>query len=141
MQTAPARLVDAKVPVRLKLAALWTSLMFCYIYGDYFGLYVPGKVQGMLNGIMGPLGPVTQKVLVGTSVMLAIPAVMVFLSTVLPPAINRWVNIVLGMFYTVIMLLTMPGAWAFYIFLGVVEVALTLLIVWHAWTWPKESTA
>lgn len=27
------------VPVRIKLAALWTSVMFCYIYADYFEMY------------------------------------------------------------------------------------------------------
>jgi hypothetical protein len=37
------------------------------------------------------------------------------------------------------MLITMPGAWAFYIFLGVVEVVLTALIVWYAWNWPRQE--
>ena len=49
-------LENANVNVRVKLAALWASVMFCYIYADYFGLYVPGKLQGMLEGKMGPLG-------------------------------------------------------------------------------------
>jgi len=29
------KLQDVKVHVKAKLASLWTSLMFCYIYGDY----------------------------------------------------------------------------------------------------------
>jgi hypothetical protein len=37
------------------------------------------------------------------------------------------------------MLITMKGAWLFYQFLGVVEVALTMLIVWHAWNWPASN--
>jgi hypothetical protein len=69
--------------------------------------------------------------------MMAIPAVMVFLSLALKPAINRWANIVLGTLYTLIMLATMPGAWAFYIFFGVVEVVLTALVAWYAWRWPR----
>lgn len=40
-------LEDIKVPVRLKLWALWTALMFCYVYGDYSGLYPPGQLKGM----------------------------------------------------------------------------------------------
>jgi hypothetical protein len=59
---------------------------------------------------------------------MAVPSLMVFLSLALKPNPNRWVNIILGVIYTVIMLITMPGAWAFYIFLGVVEVVLTALI-------------
>jgi hypothetical protein len=50
---------DIPVHVRFKLAGLWSALMFCYIYGDYFGLYVPGKLKGMLAG-EGPIGPVSE---------------------------------------------------------------------------------
>lgn len=138
-QTAPKALDDPKIPVRIKLSALWASVMFCYLYGDYFGLFKPGTLQSMLDGMMGPLGPTTQGVLVGTALMMAIPSAMVFLSLVLKAAICRWANILLGAVYTAIMLMTMPGAWTFYLMLGVIEVALTLLIVRYAWTWPKRS--
>lgn len=133
-----SNLDDVKIHVRFKLAALWSSLVFCYIYGDYFGLYTPGTLQEMLQGRMGPLGQVTQMVLLGTSLMLAVPSVMVFLTLALRPGITRWANIVLGLVYTAIMLMTMPGAWIFYIFFGVVEVALSLAIVWYAWRWSKR---
>jgi hypothetical protein len=129
-------LEDIKVPLRVKLAVLWASLMHCYIYGDYFGLYVPGKLQRMLDGI-GPFGPTTQGMLLTTAALLAIPAVMVFLVVILKPAINRWMNIGLGIFYTLIMLMTMPGSWTFYIFLGIIEILLSIAIVWYAWKWPK----
>lgn len=139
MNKDPGTLHDFKIHVKLKLSALWTSVMFCYIYGDYFGLYPPGKLQGMLDGRMGPLGPVTQGVLLGTAALMAIPSLMVVLTLVLRPPIARWANILFGALFTVIMLITMPGAWAFYFFLGVIEVALTALIVWYAWTWPREA--
>jgi hypothetical protein len=132
-------LEDFQVPVKVKLSALWTAVMFCYVYGDYFGLYVPGQLQGMLAGKMGPLGPTTQGVLLGTSIMLALPGLMVFLSLALKPAMSRWFNIAMGTLYTLIMLVTMPGAWTFYIFFGVVEVVLTALVVWHAWRWPRQT--
>jgi hypothetical protein len=141
MGKAATVLDDIKVHVKLKLSALWVSVTLCYIYGDYFGLYEPGKLQGMLEGTMGPLGPTTQGVLLGTAILMAIPSVMVFLSLALKPNPNRWVNIVLGVIFTVIMLITMPGAWVFYMFLGVVEVVLTALIVWYAWKWPKQEAA
>jgi hypothetical protein len=130
-------LQDVKADVKIKLAALWASVMFCYLYADYFGLYAPGKLQGMLNGQMAPLGPVTQGVLLGTSLMMAIPSVMIFLSVVLKPSLNRPLNIVFGTIYTAIILLTMWD-WAFYIFFGIIEVTLTALVVWYAWTWPRD---
>lgn len=130
---------DLKMHVKMKISALWASVMFCYLYGDYFWLYAPGKLQEMLAGRMTPLGPVTQGVLVGTSVAMAIPAVMVFLSLALKAHLNRRLNIVLGVLYTAFVLLTMPGAWAFYIFMGSVDVTLTALIVWYAWRWPEQN--
>lgn len=131
---------DIKIHVKLKISALWSSVMFCYIYADYFGLYVPGSLQRILAGKMGPLGSVTQMVLLGTAVTLAIPSVMIFLSLVLKPNVNRWLNIVLGVLYTAIILITM-WSWAFYIFYGVIEIALTALVVWYAWNWPKQKAA
>ena len=143
MQKAGALLDDIAIHVKVKISALWVSVMLCYIYGDYFELYTPGKLQEMLEGRMGPLGPVTQGVLLATAVLMAIPSVMVFLSLVLKPNANRRINIILGVFYTLIMLIlvgflvTKPGAWKFYILLGIVEIVLTGLIVWYAWKWPE----
>ena len=136
---APPPLVDVTVSVRAKLSALWAALMFCYIYGDYFGLYVPGQLSGMINGD-GPIGPVSQSTLIITSILLAVPGLMVFLSLVLPAAICRWGNIVLGAFYIAVMALTMPGAWSFYMLLGVVEIAVGLLTVWYAWSWARQGS-
>jgi hypothetical protein len=51
--------------------------MFCYVYGDYFGLYHPGQLQGMLHGD-GPIGPTSQGTLVAVSILMAIPSLMVF---------------------------------------------------------------
>jgi len=130
-------LQDTKVPVRIKLAGLWASLMSCYIYGDYFGLFAPDQIKGMMAGNFGPLGPTTAGILVGVSLLMAVPALMIFGSLALPSRLCRWANVVLGLFYTAIMLLTMPGALAFYIVLGVIEVLLTATIVVHAWRWPK----
>jgi len=98
---------DIKVHVKIKISALWASVMFCYIYGDYFGLYKPGTLQDMLSEKTGFLG--TQGGLLGTSAMMAIPSAMMFLSLVLNPRLNRWLNIVLGALYTLIILITMTS--------------------------------
>ena len=135
-KSARPALEDSKINVKIKLSALWASVMFCYIYADYFGLFVPGALQSMLNGQMRPLGAATQGVLLGTSLMLAIPAVMIFLSVALPPVLNRRLNIAVGAFYTGIILITM-WSWAFFVFYGVIEVLLTSLVVYYALRWPK----
>ena len=71
-------LTDAPVPTRLKLSTLWTATMFCYVYGDYFGLYTDNKLASMAQGSLGPIGPATPGALVAVSLMMAIPAAAVW---------------------------------------------------------------
>lgn len=94
----------------------------------------------MLDGRMGPLGPTTQNVLLGTTALMAIPSLMPIACIVLKPGWNRATNLVLGLVYSVVMALTLPGAWRFYQALGVVEILLTLAVCWCAWNWPKVDT-
>ena len=132
-------LEDQKINVKFKLLALWTSVMFCYIYGDYFELYVPQKVEGLISGANMLASPTN---LFLASVLLAIPALMICLSILLKPAINRWLNIIFGILFTSIMILiaiSSISAWyTFYVFLAILESLITLLIVWYAWKWPKK---
>ena len=131
---------DFKVNVKIKLSALWTSVTLCYLYGDYFELYVPKKLEGMIGGSSLLDNPIK---LFAASLLLAIPAVMVFLSIVLRPRINRVLNISFGLFFTIIMVLIglfSISPWGtFYVFLALVESIITSLIVWYAWTWPKQQ--
>ncbi len=139
---AVSQLSDLTIHTKLKLSALWASTMFCYIYCDYFELYVPGKLESMLQGEMGPLGAVTQEVLMGTSILMAIPSLMVFLSVALPARYNKILNIVFGAFFTLLMaLLTYMAGWYFYKFFAAIETVLTALVVWYAWKWPKADSA
>ena len=132
---------NQKINIKIKLSALWTSVMFCYIYGDYFELYVPKKVEGLISGV-NMLDSPTKLFL--ASVLLAIPALMIALSILLKPAFNRWLNIIFGILYTLIMVLiaiTSTSAWyTFYVFLAILESLITLLIVWYAWKWPKKDS-
>lgn len=140
VKTSSAAFEDIRVPVRYKLVALWSSVVFLYIYGDYFELYQPGKLQAMIAGKTG-LGAVTQTSLMGMAAMMAVPGLMVFLSLVLPAPVNRWVNIILGTVYAAIMVLAVQGSWHFYTLYGLIEIALTLSIAWCAWAWPKQSVS
>ena len=134
-------LEDYKNNIKIKLAALWVSVTLCYLYGDYFELYVPKKVDGLISGVNMLDSP---SKLFLAAFLLAIPAVMVFLSVVLKPAINRWLNIIFGIFFTLFVSLvaiaSISSRWLnFYVFLAVVEIVITSIIVWFAWTWPKQK--
>jgi Family of unknown function (DUF6326) len=128
---------DIRVHVRFKLFALWSSVMFFYIYGDYFQLYEPGSLQEMIAGRM-PSAAISQGVLLGMAGVMVVPSLMPFLSLVLPVRLNRRLNIIFGVVYSLIMIVAFKSGWHFYILFGVIEITLTLLITWYAWTWPKE---
>ena len=90
-----------KINVKLKLAALWAALMLLYIYADHFSLFRPGQLEEMISGRIGPF-PVTQASLLVFSILMMIPAVMVFLTLALKPTVSRWANIILGVLYTAV---------------------------------------
>lgn len=132
------QLEDYKVNIRLKLSALWTGVMFCYIYGDYFELYVPKKVAGLLDG-QNMLD--TPMKLFTATFILTIPALMIFLSLILSPKLTKWLNIGIGIFFTIFTFLvgiSSISEWRmFYVFLSLVESFITIAIVWQAWNWKK----
>jgi hypothetical protein len=133
------KLADGKVNVKIKLAVLWTSVMFCYIYEDYFELYVPKRVERIISG--ESLLNTPQK-LFAASWVLIIPALMIFLSISLRPRLNRSLNIVFGTCYTALMLWIASNysdKWlTFAMLFAIVESIITAIIVWYAWKWPRE---
>jgi len=137
--SAQRELEDFRPPTKVALAAMWSSLMFLYVYGDYFYMYVPGKIDAMSAGSIGPFGVASEPVLLGVAMMMAIPSLMIALSLLLPPVIGKWLNVLFGLAYTVILALTLPGAQLFYLAYGGIEIALTLLITWTALRWPRRA--
>tara|TARA_R110000868_G_scaffold49156_6_gene158670 strand:- start:5457 stop:5867 length:411 start_codon:yes stop_codon:yes gene_type:complete len=133
-------LENSKVNIKIKLAALWASATFCYLYGDYFELYTPDKVNSLISGDNIMASPTT---LLIASIILAIPSVMVAASILLKPKINRILNIVFGTLFTLMMVfigIISTNEWyLFYVFLAFLESIITALIVWYAWKWPKEK--
>jgi hypothetical protein len=71
-----------------------------------------------------------------SAITMTIPVVMIILSLTLNRPVNRWANIVIGIFYTgygLIGVTKYPSAYdRFLIFVGIV---FTALIVWYAWKW------
>ena len=130
-------LEDRQVDAKVRLAALWASVMACYIYADYFALYSPGLLASMNRGTIAPFGTASDGVMLFVSAMLIVPALMIFLSAALPARPNRLLNLVAGALYSLIISVTMWTS-AHFILYGVVEIALTLTAVWLAWRWPRN---
>lgn len=137
-QKPNAFLEDVKVNVKIKLSALWITLMFFYLYRDVLGFMEPGHVEDLINGELGGV-QMTPAILFGSAVLMAIPSLMVFLSLTLKANVNRWVNIILGILHLVLLFSTLFAGTisSMYIFYVVVEALLIALIIWTAVKWPK----
>ena len=131
---------DQKVNTRIILSALWVAVMLCYIEGDFTSFFPPGGyIQQSLAGKMGPF-PTTQLTLLAGSVFISIPCVMVFLSLILKPKACRNLCIILALLYTIANAVSaFTTHWAYFIFFGIIESVLSLLIIWYAWKWPNEK--
>ena len=129
---------DVRIGVRLKISVLWIAMLLLFAYGDIFGFFAPGQIEQVMAGEISGI-EITQAFLFAVSVYIAIASVMVFLSLVLAPRVNRWTNILLPILYIVSIVASAIGEPAYFWFLSVVEGALLLLIIWYAWTWPRQE--
>lgn len=135
--TSKTSFEDTKVNVKLKLAALWTSLMFLIIYIDYFALYMPGMMENIRTGRVFVFD-ITQGFLIGALTVVTIPALMIFLSVALPAKANRLTNIIIATVNIPLMLFNLAGeAWAHMVLGAAIEVVLLLLVIYYAWKWPR----
>ena len=133
-------LEDIKINIKIKIAAIWASFMFFYIYVDYFHLYMPGSVEDILAGKVFTFD-ISYVFLLIVMIGVAIPSLMIFLSVAMPAKVNRWTNMIVATVYIPYMLFNLAGeAWAHMYFAAAVEVALLLLIIGYAWKWPKQES-
>jgi len=141
-QTA-SMLEDRKVNVKAKLALLWVALMFFYIYNDLFSIWQPGHVaqlvEGQLEGVQ-----FTQTLLFGAAMLMAFPSIMILLSLTLKANVNRWVNIIVGIFHILVLagtqLVGESEVWFYWRFYELLELLFLVLIIWTAWNWPTTDS-
>jgi hypothetical protein len=141
-ENLPSRsaLEDLRIPVQAKLAAAWTSFMFLYIYVDYLHLYKPGAIDDILDGVVFAFD-INQAFVVIALTSVAIPILMILLSTTLPARANRATNLVVASLYIPYSAFNLAGgSWIYFYGLGVVlEVLLLAFILRSAWTWPRTA--
>ncbi|MFZ1373402.1 MAG: DUF6326 family protein [Nostocoides sp.] len=146
MNTSPSHTVfqEMRLPVQAKLAAAWTSFMFLYIYVDYFALYKPGFIDGLLAGTVHEfeIGPTF--ISLGLT-LIAIPSMMAMLSMTLPARINRMVNLVVATLLIPFSAYNATGETMtyayFYAFSIGLEVLILAFVLRSAWNWPRVAAA
>jgi hypothetical protein len=121
-----------KLDMKVRLSLLWLVAMLTYTYGDVVTLMDPVKHGSM---------QLTQGFLLGASIFMAIPIVMVLLSRILNHQANRLANIIAGSIMTVALVLTLFVAvpTMYYVFFSAIEIGSTALIVWYASKWSRTE--
>lgn len=136
--TAETKFEISNVNVRIKISALWASMLFVFAYVDLFSLYRPDFRADLEAGEISVF-TVNQSFLLGTTVYVVIPSLMVFLSLILRPEVNRIANTALGVMYALTIIAGAIGEWNYYILGSAIEVVQLAAIVYYAWTWPKKT--
>lgn len=133
-------LEDQPVPVRVKLAAAWTSFVLLYAYVDILGFYTPGVVKDILDGKVYAFD-LSQTFSASALALVGIPIFMVVLSVTLPAGVNRITNLVVAALYVPFTVFNLAGGSYLYFYgLGVVlELIVLTLIVRYAWSWPRTA--
>ena len=111
-------------------------MLFVFAYVDLFSLYRPDFRADLEAGEIGGF-TVNQSFLLGTTVYVVIPSLMVFCALILRPRVNRIANIALSTMYALTIIAGAIGEWNYYVVGSAIEVALLAAIVYYASTWPK----
>jgi Family of unknown function (DUF6326) len=132
------RFAPSTVNVRVKLSALWTSMLFVFAYVDLFSLYRRDYRADLEAGEISGF-TVNQAFLLGTTAYVVIPSLMVFLALVLQARAARIANLALSVIYGLTIIGSAVGEWTYYVVGSAIELALLAAIVYYAWTWPREA--
>ena len=133
--------MNTKMDKKVLLSTIWIFVVFNYLYCDVISLmdsnllkqYLAGSVNGMTFN---------QGALLAAAILVEIYIAMVLLSRVLKYKANRWANLIVGAFMTVVQLMTLfvGTPTMYYLFCSVIEIASTATIVWLAWTWRNPES-
>jgi hypothetical protein len=132
------RLDEARVDVRIKLAALWTSMMFVFVYVDLFSMFradvraeiESGEIAGFTIG---------GTFLLAVTTYILLPSLMIYGSVALRAGWARRLNIWLAVIYAVTIVGGAVGEWGYYLLGSAVELAILAIIVRHGLRWPHQA--
>ena len=134
---------DTQVDVKLVLSALWIAMLFVFAYVDIFGFYRADVLDAALDGKVATTAfTVNQIFLTLTLVYILLPTLMVVLSLLLKPRVNRIINIVASLLYVLSIIVSCIGEqWTYYILGSIIEATLLVAIARAAWKWPPPQIA
>ena len=131
---------DSWINPRLKIAALWASMMFVFVCVDLFSLYRSDVRADIEAGKIAAF-TIGQAYLLGVTIYVLLPSLMLFLSLVLPARVTRVANIAVAVLFAVTVAGSAVGEWNYFILGSLAEAAFLGGVIYYAWTWPKVTEA
>jgi len=131
--------VLSPIDVRIRMAGLWATTMMIFAYVDIFSLFRPDFRAALDQGKVFVFD-VGQPFLLGLTIYVIIPSLMIYLSLVMPRRLNRVVSSSLAGLYAITIVGGAVGEWSYYVLGSVVEVVLLALVIHHSWTWRAPKT-
>jgi drug/metabolite transporter (DMT)-like permease len=125
---------------KMRISVLWFFVVVSDLANVLMSLAYPGVMEELMTAgeSMGP------ELMFAGAIVILIPLVMAVLTLTLKDSMNRWLNIILGLVFTVIyfgnfveLSTTMPAAYI--LLLSIAGFIAPALIVWYAWKWPKQE--
>lgn len=122
--------------VRIKLSAIWVSLMLTYFLGDVLRIFSGDFDAGEMGGMQA-----SQGLYLGVAVILLLPILMVTMTLTLRYPVNRWANIIIALFLFVFNIVGLPTySSAYDQFLIIVGLGFNVVTVWYAWQWRNQES-
>lgn len=133
---------------KTRITVLWLCMAVAYSAHMALSIFEPGVIKLITDGEM----QISEVEFIFSALFAwLVPLTMAFLSMTLKDLINRRTNIVLGIVISIFNIfhlvfeqlsqpsihMTQPSVHQFLLNLAIV--AVTALIVWYAWRWPKQE--
>jgi len=120
---------------KIKIAVLWSTIEFCMITFMLIEQSIPMEV----------VAETTPGEILAITISALIPPIMAFLALTLKNSINRWLNIILSIFFILAVTLftgfeLIPTAYLpSVIMIAIVQIVALVLIVWYAWKSKQKA--
>ena len=128
---------------KLRITVLWIFLAICQTAVMALLMFEPGVIRGLIAGELWGANTHSAGVQIEFALDMFIPMALAYLTLVLKDTANRRTNTVLGALYVASGISALIGhpAWtsAGVNFVLIVVILVALLIVWHAWKWPRPT--
>lgn len=127
---------------KLRITVLWISLAAWQSASVTLLLTEPGVLRDLMAGHVEGVDVQSAGAQIVTALSWLVPMAMAYLTLVLNDDTNRSTNALLGgggALYGVTALTAAPAGAAGAQLVGGVAILVNLLILWHAWKWPRPS--